>query len=40
MDSSFDAAPIFPEDPLEQAYFAGLAGIGIYMLYRVMEKSQ
>ncbi len=40
MDSSFDAAPIFPEDPLEQAYFAGLAGIGIYMLYRIMEKSQ
>jgi hypothetical protein len=39
MDSSFDAAP-FPEDPLEQAYFAGLAGIGIYMLYRIMEKSQ
>jgi len=37
--SSFDTAP-FPEDPLEQAYFAGLAGIGIYMLYRVMEKSQ
>ena len=37
--SSFDTAP-FPEDPLEQAYFAGLAGIGIYMLYRIMEKSQ
>ena len=37
MDS---AAPVLPEDPLDQLYFAGLAGIGIYMLYRVMEKSK
>ena len=34
------AAPVLPEDPLDQLYFAGLAGIGIYMLYRVMEKSK
>lgn len=40
MDSNYDAAPVFPDDPLEQAYFAGLAGIGVYMLYRIMEKSQ
>jgi len=33
-------APVLPEDPLDQLYFAGLAGLGIYMLYRVMEKSQ
>ena len=39
MDSSFDAAP-FPEDPLEQLYFAGLAGLGVFMLYRIMEKAQ
>ena len=37
MDSS---APVLPEDPLDQLYFAGLAGIGIYMLYRVMKKSK
>jgi hypothetical protein len=34
-----DAAP-FPKDPLEQLYFAGLAGLGIFMLYRIMEKSK
>jgi len=28
------------EDPLDQVYFASLAGIGIYILYRVMEKSR
>jgi hypothetical protein len=40
MESAFNAAPVFPDDPLEQAYFAGLAGIGVYMLYRIMKKSQ
>jgi hypothetical protein len=35
-----DAAPVMSDDPLEQLYFAGLAGVGIYMLYRIMEKSQ
>jgi hypothetical protein len=30
----------FPDDPFVQLYFAGLGGIGIYMLYRLMEKSK
>jgi len=32
-----DAAP-FPDDPLEQMYFAGLAGLGVFMLYHMMNK--
>lgn len=36
---SANAAPILPDDPLAQVYFAGLAFIGIYILYRFMEKS-
>ena len=35
-----DAAPVLPEDPLDQLYFASLAGVGLYILYRVMEKSR
>jgi hypothetical protein len=30
---------VLPDDPLAQIYFAGLALIGIYILYRFMEKS-
>jgi hypothetical protein len=29
-----------PEDPLAQLYFASLAGLGIYILYRFMDKSK
>jgi len=29
-----------PEDPLAQLYFASLAGIGLYILYRFMDKSK
>jgi len=35
-----DAAPVLPEDPLAQLYFASLAGVGLYILYRLMEKSK
>jgi hypothetical protein len=31
---------VLPEDPLAQLYFASLAGIGIYILYRFMDKSK
>jgi len=34
-----NAAPVLPDDPLAQLYFASLAGIGIFILYRLMEKS-
>jgi len=27
------------DDPMDQLYFVGLAGIGIYIFYRIMEKS-
>ena len=37
---NMDYVSVFPDDPLEQVYFAGLAGIGVYMLYRIMKKSQ
>jgi len=35
-----DASPVLPEDPLAQLYFASLAGIGIYILYKFMDKSR
>ena len=36
-----DAAEVpMSQDPMEQLYFAGLAGIGIYVFYRIMERSQ
>jgi hypothetical protein len=35
-----DAGFTLPEDPLAQIYFASLAGIGIYVLYRLMNKSK
>jgi hypothetical protein len=34
------ASASMTEDPLTQLYFASLAGIGIYILYRFMEKSK
>jgi hypothetical protein len=34
-----NAAPIMSDDPIDQLYFVGLAGIGIYIFYRIMEKS-
>ena len=37
---SKNATPIMSNDPLEQLYLASLAGIGIYILYRCMEKSR
>jgi hypothetical protein len=30
----------FPNDIFDQLYFAGLGGVGIYILYRLMEKSK
>ena len=35
-----DAAVVMSDDPLDQLYFASLAAIGIYILYRFMEKSR
>jgi hypothetical protein len=37
---SKNAAPVLPDDPLAQVYFASLAGVGIYILYCLMEKSK
>lgn len=31
---------IMPDDPLIQIYFASLAVVSIYILYRLMEKSR
>jgi hypothetical protein len=30
----------FPNDTFDQLYFAGLGGLGIYILYKLMEKSK
>jgi hypothetical protein len=35
-----NASPVLPDDPLAQVYFASLAGVGIYILYCLMEKSK
>jgi hypothetical protein len=37
---SKDASPVMSDDPLAQIYMASLAAVGIYILYRVMEKSR
>jgi len=37
---SSNAEAVLPEDPLVQLYFASLAAIGIYILYRLMDKSK
>jgi len=34
------ASPVLPEDPLAQLYFLGLAGVGIYILHGLMNKSK
>ena len=34
-----EASHIMSNDPMDQIYFASLATIGIYVLYRLMEKS-
>ena len=35
-----DASPVMSEDPIDQLYFASLCAIGLYILYRIMEKSR
>lgn len=35
-----DASPVMSDDIMDQVYFASLAGLGVFILYRVMEKSQ
>jgi len=35
-----ETAFMMPEDPIDQIYFASLAAIGIYILYRLMEKAR
>jgi hypothetical protein len=35
-----DASPVMSDDIMDQIYFAGLAGIGIYILYRIMDKAR
>ena len=35
-----DAAPVMSNDIMDQLYFASLAGVGLYILYRFMEKSR
>jgi hypothetical protein len=35
-----DAEVIMSNDPVDQLYFAGLACIGIYIFYRIMQKSR
>jgi hypothetical protein len=37
---SENAAASIPEDPISQVYFASLALIGLYILYRFMDKSK
>ena len=34
-----NAEVFMPDDTIDQLYFAGLAGIGIYIFYRIMEKA-
>lgn len=34
-----DASPVMSEDPIDQLYFLSLSIVGIYILYRFMEKS-
>jgi hypothetical protein len=35
-----NAAEVMSDDPIDQIYFASLAAIGIYIFFRLMEKSQ
>jgi hypothetical protein len=34
-----NAAPIMSDDSIDQLYFAGLACVGIYIFYRIMDKA-
>jgi hypothetical protein len=36
---TLNPAPVMSDDPIDQLYFAGLAGVGIYVFYRIMERS-
>jgi hypothetical protein len=38
-NAAANAAVVMSEDPIDQIYFAGLAGIGIYIFYRIMVKA-
>lgn len=35
-----DASPVMSDNPIDQVYFASLGAIGLYVLYRLMEKSR
>jgi len=37
---SKNANPVISSDPMDQLYLASVAGIGLYILYRLMEKSR
>ena len=37
--TSDDMSPKLPDDTIEQIYFASLAGVGIYILYKFMLKN-
>jgi hypothetical protein len=37
---SKDASPILSDDPIDQLYFASLSLVGLYILYRFMEKAR
>ena len=37
---SANASPVMSDDITDQIYFASLSCIGIYILYRIMEKSK
>jgi len=37
--TSDDMSPKLPDDVIDQIYFASLAGVGIYILYKIMLKN-
>jgi hypothetical protein len=37
---SANASPVMSDDIMDQIYFASLSCVGIYILYRIMEKSK
>jgi len=39
-DTSSDHEPVMPGDPIAQLYFATLGVFGLFILYRLMEKSR
>lgn len=39
MEGSSLNPALFPDDPLAQVYFAGLGALGLFLLYRIMDKS-